>query len=169
VEKETQASGAFPILADVASVKWLSFARDEFELPAEFAFNPHISVFSQLHQIYGIQPAAQCSWARQAQAQFREAPCIHTVFEVSDCQRVWCVVSKFFSLSVEVVGQSHHVLETEHAFFIVIVITPVNIKPHIAYLLCLFMDSSVTYIYIVRGRKTQKPRQLVPSTLLVLT
>jgi hypothetical protein len=32
----------------------------------------------------------------------------------------------------------------------------------------LFMDLSVTYINIVRGRKNPKPRQLVPSTLLVL-
>jgi hypothetical protein len=43
-----------------------------------------------------------------------------------------------------------------------------NTKPHIAYLLYLYMDSSVTYIYIVRGRKIPRPRQPVPSTLLVL-
>lgn len=32
--------------------------------------------------------------------------------------------------------------------------------------LILFMDMSVTYINIVRGRKNQRPRQPVPSTLL---
>ena len=41
-------------------------------------------------------------------------------------------------------------------------------KPHIAYLLCLSMDLSVTYFNIVRGRKNQRPRQPVPSTLLAL-
>lgn len=39
-------------------------------------------------------------------------------------------------------------------------------KPHIAYLLRLLMDLSVTYFNIVRGIKNQRPRQPVPSTLL---
>lgn len=38
--------------------------------------------------------------------------------------------------------------------------------PHIAYLLSLFMDWSVTYLNIVRGIKNQRPRQPVQSTLL---
>jgi hypothetical protein len=42
-------------------------------------------------------------------------------------------------------------------------------KYHILPTSCAFlMDSSVTYINIVRGRKNQRPRQPVPSTLLAL-
>jgi len=65
----------------------------------------------------------------------------------------------------------HRVIDAHlrfHHIFLLFGAYRLDAKPHIAYLLRLLMDLSVTYFNIVRGIWNKQPRQLVSSTLLAL-